>query len=149
MFKLPADKKFSYWKKFRTEVKLLPIPEALTQINNFWASCPFLPYYLEYDNFKDWPDPWRLIQENYYCDLAKTLGIVYTIHLTGILKPTEIELRVYTDTEKKHNFHLAYLCQGKYVLNLKDDTVVNKEHIHQNLKLLYCYTAEELQLAKY
>ncbi len=88
-------------------------------------------------------------EENYYCDLAKVLGIVYTMHLTSHSSELEPEIRIYYDPETRYTYHIAYLCGGKYVLNLIEDEIVNKEHINQRFKLKHCYTAVDLKLEQY
>ncbi len=148
MFKLSTVDRLNGWKKFRSSIGTLETYDALLQTQNFWQSCPFVPFYLDASDISSWPDPWTLIQENYYCDLAKCLGIVYTLHLSNHnnLAP---ELRVYFDIKNKHTYHIAYFCQGKYVLNLIEGAIVNKEHIYQELKLKHCYTAADLKLEQY
>ena len=149
MFKLPAGERLSRWKAFRKDLNNISIDEALKKTLEFWANCPFVPFYLTPDNNINWPDPWILIQENFYCDLAKVLGIVYTMHLTSHSSELQPEIRVYYDPETRHTYHIAYLCHGKYVLNLIEGEVVNKEHINQRFKLKYCYTAVDLKLEQY
>jgi hypothetical protein len=122
---------------------------AIIQTWDFWNSCPFLPFYLDIDNPTTWPDPWQLIEDNLYCDLAKCLGIVYTLHLSQHGFNLTPEIRVYNEPNTRHNYHVVYLCQGKYVLNLVEGEVVNKEHIDQQLKLKYRFTAADLKLEQY
>jgi hypothetical protein len=149
MFKNESRQRLEFWKKFRSDLNSADLESALNLVNDFWAKCPFLPYYLDPQQPQNWPDPWQLIQENYYCDLAKCLGIIYTLHLTNHGHTLDPELRIYNDNKTRHQYHIAYLCQGKYVLNLLDNQIVNKEHINQELKLVRCYTARDLQLEKY
>jgi len=126
----------------------MPLETALEKTVQFWSQCPFSPFYLSENSTNDWPDPWELLKENYYCDLAKVLGIVYTLHLSehNNLLP---EIRIYSDLIKRHTYNIAYLARGKYVLNLIEGAIVNKEHINQNLKLKHCYTAADLKLEQY
>jgi hypothetical protein len=95
MFKTPSGQRLAIWKKFRFEINSLPVESAVCEVNEFWSKCPFIPFYLDPNDSKSWPNPWELIQENYYCDLAKSLGIIYTLHLTnhGIL--LDPQLRIY------------------------------------------------------
>ena len=72
------------------------------------------------------------MEENYYCDLARTLGILYTITLSDH-RPT-VEIRVYYDPETRYNYNLVWIDQGKYVINLIEGEVVNKT-LTENLKL--------------
>jgi hypothetical protein len=108
-----------------------------------------VPFYLEVDQPQTWPDPWQLIEENYYCDLAKCLGIVYTLFLSKHGQVINPEIRIYYDTKSRFTYHIAYLCQGKYVLNLIEGEIVNKEQINKELKLKHCYTAVDLKLEQY
>lgn len=149
MFKLSTVERLHGWKKFRSKIDQLTLEEALDQTQNFWRSCPFIPFYLDVNDLDSWPNPWQLIEENYYCDLAKVLGIVYTLHLSAHGKNLEPEIRLYYDSKNKHTYHIAYFCRGKYVLNLIEGEVVNKEHINQNLKLKHCFTAADLKLEQY
>ncbi len=149
MFKLLPKNRLSEWKDFRNKLNQLSLPIAINKTQELWQSCPFTPFYLDPENPKEWPDPWQLITENYYCDLAKNLGIIYTLHLTDHKDHFFPELRTYFDTKTKYCYHIAYLCHGKYVLNLIEGEVVNKEHINQQLNLKRCYTAADLKLEQY
>lgn len=149
MFKLSTSDRLGRWKYFRSSLGSMLLPEAFEQTVIFWQDCPFIPFYLVPEDNTNWPDPWQLIIENYYCDLAKALGMLYTIHLSRPEQNLEPEIRVYYDSKKRFYYHIAYFAQGKYVLNLVEGKVVNKEQINQELKLKYCYTAENLKLEQY
>jgi hypothetical protein len=149
MFKLLPKDRLSEWKSFRHKLNQITLSAAIVNTQQLWQSCPFIPFYLDPDTPQTWPDPWQLMVENYYCDIAKTLGIIYTLHLTVHTNQLYPELRTYIDTKTRYHYHIAYLCHGKYVLNLTEGEVVNKEHINQQLKLKRCYTAADLKLEQY
>jgi hypothetical protein len=149
MFNVQPGLRLGLWKRFREELDLLSFDQAVLKVSEFWDRCPYIPFYLDYNQAQSWPDPWELINENIYCDLAKALGIVYTLHLTKHKSLLFPELRIYFDPNTRYYYHIAYLCHGKYVLNLIEHEVVNKEHINQRLKLKYCYTAIDLKLDQY
>ena len=149
MFKLSTSDRMDRWKSFRSSLDNLSLDDAIKQTVLFWQSCPFIPFYLMPEDNINWPDPWELINENYYCDLAKALGMLYTIHLTSHGKDIDPEIRVYYDSKKRFHYHIAYLCQGKYVLNLVEGEIVNKQQINKDLTLRYCYTATDLKLEQY
>ena len=115
-------------------------------VADFWTSCPYTGYYLDPDSPDTWPDPWSLVEENYWCDLAKSLGMLYTIKLT--VHEPEVEIRVYNDTESRVQYNLVWINKGKYVLNMSDGEVVNKTQVSK-LKLHRCYGAKELKLDSY
>ena len=149
MFKLSTGDRLDRWKSFRVTLNEFSIGKAIELTNELWAACPFTPFYLDPENPNNWPDPWTLLEENYYCDLAKVLGIIYTLHLCNHGQNLQPELRIYLNTKTRHTYHIAYLCDGKYVLNLIEGEIVNKEHINQELKLKYRYTAADLKLEQY
>jgi hypothetical protein len=149
MFQLPAEDRIRSWRDFRSSLNLLSIDQAFAQTAELWARVPFVPYSLDLDDVNAWPDPWTLIYENHYCDIAKCLGIVYTMLLTEHRTDLEIEFRMYEDTETKYIYNLAWFCQGKYILNMIDGTVLNNEQFNKKLKLIKTYSAEDLHLENY
>jgi len=146
MFKLSAEDRLRSWRDFRNSLEKLPLEQALSQTAELWSRTPFSPYYLDINDPTNWPDPWQLINENYYCDIAKCLGIIYTISLTTHIKDLEIEFRNYTNPKTRHSYNLSWINQGKYVLNLIDGEVVNKEQLDKTFKLNQLLTADKLQI---
>lgn len=146
MFKLAATERLTRWREFRKSLDNLPLDAACQAVSDFWQSCPFSPFYLDVDKPSEWPNPWTLIEENYYCDIAKALGILYTIKFTK--HNPDVELRVYYDPDTKYSYNLVWIEGGKYVINLVNDEVVNKEHVTKNLKLKVKYD-QELNLNSY
>jgi hypothetical protein len=149
MFYLPTEDRLRLWRDFRQTLNLLPLDKALAQIAEFWARAPFTPYHLDMDSIENWPDPWALINENTYCDIAKCLGIVYTVSLTTHRSDLDVEVRVYTDSEKHYEYNLAWFAQGKYILNMIDGEVLNIEQFDKTLKLKKIITAVDLKLENY
>lgn len=145
MFKLQAAERLSRWREFRKSLDTLSFTEALQQTVDFWQGCPYAPYYLDLDKPETWPNPWTLIEENYYCDIAKALGMLYTIRFTS--HSPDVELRVYFDPETRYSYNLVWIDDGKYVINLIEGSVVNKQ-LTDNLKLKVKYK-EELHLDSY
>ena len=149
MFKLPTRERLSLWKSFRDNISNLSEKDAIAKTLTFWQACPFTPFYLLHDDISTWPDPWQLIEENYYCDLAKCLGIVYTLYLSAHGKTLDIEIQAYQNKKTRQLYNLVQLNQGKYILNLIEGEIVNKEHISNELTLKYRYTASDLKLQEY
>lgn len=149
MWKLEASERIVRWRAFRKTLDQLPLEEAIQHVAEFWHSCPFAPYYLDPDQPEKWPSPWELISENYYCDLAKSLGMLYTLYFTTHGSIIEPEIRVYYDPVTKYTYNLVLLCRGKYVLNFRDDDNVNITSINKNLKLKRIYSSTDLKLQDY
>ena len=149
MFQLPAEDRLRSWREFRTTLESLPLETALAETAEFWRCAPFVPYNLDYSDIRTWPDPWTLIDENIYCDVAKCLGIVYTISLTGHKKNLDVEIRQYVDLKTGYEYNLAWIDKGKYILNMIDGEVLNIEQFDKSLKLKHKFTAVDLQLNNY
>lgn len=147
MFKLPADERLVRWRLFRKNLDKNSLADAITETANFWAHCPYSPYYLDISKPESWPDPWTLIGENWYCDIAKALGMVYTIKYTK--HNPSVELRIYHDPVTKYDYNLAWIEDGKYVLNMQDELVVNKTQINQELLLKKSFKEADLKLDNY
>jgi hypothetical protein len=146
---LRVNDRLAQWKDFRHTLSDLPLSKAITELNTMWSSAPFVTYYLDPNNPTNWPDPWTLLAENYYCDVAKALGIMYTIYFTSH-KATPIEFRMYYDYKEKSRHNLVWIDSGKYILNYYPFEIVNTKQIEESkLDLLYQYSSEDLQLDKY
>jgi len=146
---LRTSDRLAQWKIFRRELDQLPIEEAVIKLNDMWSSAPYVAHYLSADDTENWPDPWELLAENYYCNLAKALGIIYTIYFTGH-NNIDIELRVYYDYKTKDRYNVVYIDNGKYILNYWPYEIVNTTQVDdQQLQLLYQYSVKDLQLDQY
>jgi hypothetical protein len=149
MWKLQTSERMARWRDFRKQLTQMSMDDALLATVEFWRTCPYTPYYLEPSKPETWPDPWQLVEENYYCDVAKALGILYTVYLSEHKNSIEYEIRIYKDPETGFIYNLVYLNQGKYVLNLVDSEIVNNTSIDKKFKLLHCYDSSVLNLEKY
>ena len=108
------------WNLLRSHTQNLPIEIALEEINAWWFNTPWRPYYLHWDDQPTWPDPWQLLSDDVYCDLARALGILYTITLLDRADMADAEL-VLTDDGS----NLVLVTKEKYILNWSPDSVVN------------------------
>jgi hypothetical protein len=108
------------WNLLRDRCQNLPLESALDEINSWWFNTPWRPYYLHWDDQKTWPDPWQLLSDDVYCDLARGLGIVYTISMLNRvdMAPTTLIL-----TEDGSN--LVQVAKEKYILNWEAEHIVN------------------------
>jgi hypothetical protein len=114
------DARLQSWTQLRTQCANLPVQMALERINIWWFQVPWRPYYLHWDDQVTWPDPWQLLSDDIYCEVARGLGILYTITLLerADMAPTRLVL-----TESGHNLVLA--SKEKYILNWEPNSVVN------------------------
>ena len=118
----PADfaGRLESWNHLRDQVQNLSAQKTLEIINAWWFNVPWRPYYLHWDDQLNWPDPWQLLSDNHYCDLARALGILYTITLLDRADLGDATL-VLTETGD----NLVLVEKSKYILNWDQDTIVN------------------------
>lgn len=107
------------WNQLRDSCIHLPIDSCLEAINQWWFQMPWQPYYLHWDDLKDWPDPWQLLSDNIYCDLARGLGIVYTITMLD-----RADMQDSCLVEENQN-NLVLIHSRKYILNYSPDDILN------------------------
>jgi hypothetical protein len=99
------------WADLRNHCIQSPLVQALTEIDAWWQQTPWQPYYLHWDDRDRWPTPWELLSDNIYCDLARALGIMYTVSMIERDDITAVEL---ADTDQGN---LVLVNQRKYILN--------------------------------
>lgn len=151
MWFLKPDERLREWHAFRKEIGKDSLSEACQKTAHLWSYAPFVNRYLDPNKSSSltvWPDPWELLYENTYCDIAKCLGMLYTLYLSEH-RPDDIELRIYKNFITKEEYNLVWLNRGKYILNLEFDAVVNKTQFNNDTTLVYRYTPEDLNLTKY
>lgn len=120
------EQRLSSWNSLRSECGQLDAESALTQINQWWQNAPWRAYHLHWDDRATWPDPWQLLSDNIYCDLAKGLGIMYTLTL---LDHAKIQNSCLVETDVGN---LVLVDNEKYILNWGKDIVVNTNHKRLN-----------------
>ena len=108
------------WTALRDQCRTLDPELALKNINSWWFQCPWRAYHLHWDDLPTWPDPWQLLNENIYCDVARGLGILYTIALADHPSIQDASLILTQD-----NGTLVQVSAEKYILNWEPDTIVN------------------------
>lgn len=125
------------WSNLRQQVQSLPIHQALGSINSWWFQTPWRAYHLHWDDQATWPDPWQLLDDNFYCSLARGLGILYTIAV--------IERDDMRDTAlvEVGGDNLVLVSGEKYILNWDVDKIVNINL--EATKVSRCVTLDQIQ----
>jgi len=110
------------WTKLRKEITTLELKPALDLINTWWQETPWKPYHLHWDDKEIWPDPWQLLSDNIFCELARSLGMLYTISMIDHPDLTSAKL-VLTEDER----NLVLVNKTKYILNWNEEVIVNTQ----------------------
>jgi hypothetical protein len=147
MWNLLPSERLRYWQDFRQSINTKSLEEAVKDTQHLWSYAPFQTRYLSRLPIDKWPNPWELIYENQYCDLAKALGIVYTLYLTNHCP--ELEIVVYNAPLIKDPYNLVFVDKGKYILNYIHDEVVNNTQLQKDLEVKNIIHTGQLGLDKF
>ena len=119
------------WTLLRDECSVLPLENALKLINSWWYNAPWQAYYLHWDDIETWPDPWQLLSDNTFCELARGLGILYTISMLEHKDLTSAALVLSED-----DINLVVVNKEKYILNWDPEIIVNTPQVKKVKKSL-------------
>jgi hypothetical protein len=116
------------WDTLRQQAIQMDKIQALSAIESWWLQTPWTAYHLHWDDQETWPDPWQLLDDNIYCELARGLGILYTITL--IDRP-DLQNAVLTEVGGDN---LVLVDQEKYILNWPGLSPLNISPNSKNLQ---------------
>ena len=114
------------WSALREIADQGDLATSLAAINTWWFNAPWTSYHLHWDDLATWPDPWQLLDDNVYCEVARGLGILYTI---SMLKRSDISTADLVLTDQ--NYNLVLVNNEKYILNWGQEEIVNTHPIGQ------------------
>lgn len=92
MFDLYGSERLAEWKKLRDQTETHDSP--LQFVTDIWSAAPFVSNYLDPYDPRSWPDPWRLILDGKFDDLAICLGMLYTLQLTQRFMHSQYEIHM-------------------------------------------------------
>ena len=119
MWKTSYEERLAEWFSLRQAVEHLTLDQQVRLINDWWWKAPMVNHTIFWDDIANWPNPWELLTNNGYCELARALGIVYTLMMLDA--PTYTSLSIVA-TE---NDNLVLVDHGKYILNWAPGEVLN------------------------
>ena len=130
------------WRSYRRSIA----SNHLQIVARDWACCPLIPNYLEYDNYRNWPDPWTLISDGNYCNLGRALGMYYTLYYTSYPFRDTMIIEVYKDRENHEYLNLVRCEDGLYTLNYSLGEVVNNLTVLKSAELINSVTHKNLKI---
>ena len=121
VFQLNYDTRLKSWYDLRTSLVEADTQTKCIEVDKWWQRAPLVTHYLHPIDLQAWPGPWDLLNDNEYCQLARGLGIIYTLLLLGV---DDIDFRLGTD-DNSEDVALVLVDSAKYVMNYWPDMVVN------------------------
>jgi len=140
MWHAQFDKRLESWNHLRNSANSLSLEDSLQLINEWWHQTPWCPYHLHWDDRETWPDPWQLLSDNVYCDLARALGIMYTVVL---MDRSDLSSSSIVETDQGN---LVQIDQAKYILNWGRNIVLNTSLEQHKITNAVDYNSIQLQL---
>ena len=117
-----------FWNLLRQDCRNLPIHQALLTINDWWLQAPATVRTMIWEQDETWPDPWALLAKPAVCDLARALGMLYTISMCD-----RQDCGALSVCQTDHD-NLVLVDDGKYILNWAPGQLLNIQS--QQLKVL-------------
>lgn len=127
MFDVHKTDRIKVWRDFRDSLETAENP--LRDVAEFWSKAPFVSKYLDPYHPEVWPDPWHLVVENRYDNLAIALGMCYTLQLTERFKASGFEIHM--SISPKDNSYVL-LVDNCSLLNLEPRAVKDVSEIPYN-----------------
>jgi len=121
VFQLNYDSRLRSWYELRQTLQNADIKTKCIEIDKGWQSAPMVNHYLHPPEIETWPGPWELIYDNEYCQIARGLGMIYTLMLTGI---KDVDFCLGKD-DNDEDVALVMVDRAKYVLNYYPNSVLN------------------------
>lgn len=123
IFQTNYDTRLRSWYDLRQKLQNADIETKCVEIDRFWQAAPLVNHHLHPFDVDNWPGPWDLISENTYCELARGLGMVYTLLLLGA---NDVDFCLATD-DNSEEVSIVLVDGAKYVLNYWPNTVLNNK----------------------
>jgi hypothetical protein len=115
------------WREFRDNLENSPNP--FQDVAELWARAPLVNPYLDPNSSDQWPDPWHLVLDDRYDDLAICLGMLYTLKLTQRFMDADFEIHTsMSQTDREANYFL--IIDNSFVLNWEYRRVVPITHLN-------------------
>ena len=149
MWTLRSDDRLAEWKLFRKNIGNLSFDDAVSKTVHLWSYAPFVAHYLDHCDTSVWPTPWELVANNTYDDMAKALGMIYTLFLSAHGSHHSFALINVKASSTLEHYSLVSIDNGKFILNYSFDEVARKETLSSDIEIIQTYSDLDLQLSKY
>ncbi len=121
VFQLNYEARLSDWYDLRVRLEASSLEEKCVEIDKWWQKAPLVTHHLHILDSENWPDPWQLLVENTYDEVARALGMCYTLLLLG---EDNIEIAEATD-DTGNDVVIVLVDNAKYVMNYYPNMVLS------------------------
>ena len=121
VFQLNYEARLSDWYDLRVRLEDSSLEEKCVEIDKWWQKAPLVTHHLHILDSENWPDPWQLLVENTYDEVARALGMCYTLLLLG---EDNVEIAEATD-DTGNDVVIVLVDNVKYVMNYYPNMVLS------------------------
>lgn len=130
VFQLNYEARLANWYELRTELEHSDMETKCVRIDNWWQKAPLVNNHLHLLDSESWPDPWQLLVENTYDEVARALGMCYTLLLLGV---ENVEIADATN-DMGDDVIIVLVDNAKYVMNYYPNMVLSISSQDFNIK---------------
>lgn len=109
------------WHDLKEKIKNQDSKTKCIEVDKWWQQAPLVSRHLHILDTETWPNPWELLVENTYCEVARGLGMCYTLYMAG---EKTVEFVEAADVSG-NDVVIVLVDDAKYILNYWPDTVLN------------------------
>ena len=125
MWPVGYEERLRSWVQLRSDCENKPLNEQLNQIAGWWGHVPRVKHAIHWHDKSNWPDPWELLADNNFDELAIALGMSYTLLMLDSIN-TSVELAQVKD-QTAVEYNIVLVDDRKYILNYDPWLSVNTE----------------------
>lgn len=118
IFQLEYEARLQSWHDLKEVLRKSDLQTRCIQIDKWWQNAPTVTHYLHIKDTHNWPDPWELLVENLYCNVAKALGMCYTLYMIDVKN-----FQMVTASDKMGNDVVLVMVENTHILNYWPNTV--------------------------
>ena len=115
------DSRLRSYRHLRQALPHAKLERQLEVINQWWADAPAGTNIVHWQDRDNWPNPWELLAESVYDELAKALGIVYTILFVN----NNVDVSILRAMDTNGNDCIVVSVNNKYILNWDSESVIS------------------------
>jgi hypothetical protein len=137
---IPPSKRFREWKRFRdTLTSNLSDDQQLTLVAKYWSDIPLVQFYVDWDQPKNWPEPWQLIHEGQLCATGVAICMYHTLlYVTDQRWDGRLQLELIKDEEQ--GIFIVVVADNQWVLNYALGGIVAVNTLGNKVDRMETYT---------
>lgn len=121
IFQNDYETRLQNWHDLKEKIKNQDLKTKCIEVDKWWQQAPLVSRHLHILDTENWPNPWELLVENTYCEVARGLGMCYTLYMAG---EKTVEFVEAADVSG-NDVVIVLVDDAKYILNYWPDTVLN------------------------